>query len=427
MADHADRDHAQWSASATERNWNCPGALALTDGLPEETSEAADWGTACHQLAEKCLRGAGPADRYIGTTEKGKKFSFEVDEEMAETAQIYVDYVTAQIDADPANTLHVEQAFSLASLNPPFDAGGTADAVLYYPTQKMIEVVDLKTGRGVVVAVKGNPQLRTYALGALLANPGLDVAQVRSTIVQPRAPHRDGRTRSETYHIADLVEWTADLLAAMQRSHEAVMAKREQDLAVPNPGYVTSPAAWADTYLRPGPHCEKTFCKARATCPALEKKALDAAGIWFDELDMPRLSNDPNPDDPAKLSRDLDMLDLIEDWCKARREHAHRLAESGVAIPDYILVPKQGREKWNEGADDKVLAAAKAAGLAPAKYLNPAKLRTPKQVRKELGAKAGLVDGLSSTPDAGTNLVRADTTVRQAAKPAVQKHFTAID
>ena len=40
------------------------------------------------------MRGNGPAARYIGTTEKGKSYSFEVDEEMAETAQTYVDYVT---------------------------------------------------------------------------------------------------------------------------------------------------------------------------------------------------------------------------------------------------------------------------------------------------------------------------------------------
>ena len=61
--------------------------------LPETTSEAADWGTCAHQIAERCLRDGGDADRFIGTTEKGKKFSFEVDEEMAETAQMYVDYV----------------------------------------------------------------------------------------------------------------------------------------------------------------------------------------------------------------------------------------------------------------------------------------------------------------------------------------------
>lgn len=417
MVDHATRDHALWSASATERNWNCAGALALTMDLPEQESEAAAWGTAAHTIAERVLRADGPADKWIGTTVKTKSHEIEVDDEMVEVVEQYTGYVVGQIDADPANTLRIEQNFSLAGIKPPFDAGGTADAVIYHVKQKLLEVVDLKGGRGVVVAVKGNPQLRTYALGAMLANPGLDVTHVRSTIVQPRAPHKDGRIRSETYHIADLVEWTADLLEAMRRSAQAA-ADHEK---IGN-GQVSA-AGWAQAHLSPGNHCDKTFCKARATCPALAAKAVDAAGIWFDELDQPRLSNDPDPDDPTKLARDLDMLELIEGWCKSRREHAHRLAEAGVAIPDYILVPKQGREKWNEGADAKVIAAAKAAGLMPDKYVNPGKLRTPKQIRKELGSRADLVSGLSSAPDAGTNLVRADKTTRAAVPGTATQYF----
>ena len=124
---HAERDHATWSASASSRNFKCPGALALTMHLPETTSEAADWGTCCHQISERCLRDGGDADRFIGTTEKGKKFSFEVDEEMAETAQMYVDYVRS-VDG-PGKRFWIEQRCSLASLTPPFDAGGTGDAV----------------------------------------------------------------------------------------------------------------------------------------------------------------------------------------------------------------------------------------------------------------------------------------------------------
>jgi hypothetical protein len=186
-----------------------------------------------------------------------------------------------------------------------------------------------------------------------------------------------------------------------------------------------SPAEWSTAYLKPGDHCK--FCKAKATCPAVEKAVIDQVGIWFDDLDQPRLANDPGADDPAKIARDLDALDMIEGWCNARREHAHQLAESGVDIPNYVLVPKQGREKWNDGADAAVIAAAKTAKLPEAKYLNPGKLRTPKQVRKELGANAGLVDGLSSTPDAGTNLVRADKTTRQPVAAAVHQHFQAIE
>lgn len=421
---HAARDHATWSASSTERLWACPGALALTDGLPESTSEAADWGTCAHQIAEKVLRGNGPTDKYIGTTEKGKKHSFEVDEEMAETAQTYCDYVASVLDQEDVGVqLWVEQHFTLNGLKPPFDAGGTADAVVYLPKAKLLEVVDLKGGRGHVVEATGNPQGRTYALGAMLAHQGLDVERVKVTIVQPRAPHKDGRIRSDEFHVADLVEWTADLLAAMRRAKEALDEHPSN-----HAGEGIAISAWTAKHLSAGEngeHCK--FCKAKATCPAIEQKAIDAVGIWFDELDQPRLSNDPDADDPVKLSRDLDMLDMIEGWCNSRRERAHQLAESGVEIPNYILVPKQGREKWDDGVEDKVRAAAKQAGLAPEKYVTPGKLRTPKQVRKELGSRADLIAGLSSTPEAGTNLVRADKTTRQAVAPAVHQHFSAIE
>lgn len=430
MVDHGARDHAQWSASSTDRNWNCSGALALTDNLPEKTNEAADWGTACHQISEKCLREGKQADEFIGTTEKGKAHSFEVDEEMAETAQVYVDYVRKTLIAaappgvNPASLLHIEQKFSLAGLNPPFDAGGTADAVIYSPALKMLEVVDLKGGRGHVVEVKGNPQLRTYALGAMMANPGLSVETIKVTIVQPRAPHKDGRTRSEEFHVADLVEWTADLVAAMRRAKEAFddMEKVDCNL-IPQ-------ALWNKVHLKAGDHCK--FCKAAGFCPALEQKAYDAAGVWFDDLDRPTMTNMPDADDPNTIARDLDALDMIEDWIKAKRARAHELAEMGVEIPNYVLVPKQGREKWNEDAEDAAAKIATAAGLSTDKVFNKPKIRTPKQVREAL-SKAKAMDALkeitslSFTPENGTNLVRTTKTTRAAVAPAVHKHFDILD
>ncbi len=190
-----------------------------------------------------------------------------------------------------------------------------------------------------------------------------------------------------------------------------------------------SMAEFSATYLKPGDHCRKTFCKAHGDCPAVERATLDQVGIWYDELDQPRLTNNPDADDPAKLARDLDMLDMIEGWCNAKREHAHRLAESGVQIADpatgaeYILVEKEGREKWNDGTEDAVLAAVKKAGLAEKKYLNPGKLKTPKQIRKELGKQATLVADLSSTPKTGLNLVRTTKTTRQPVLGTAQRFF----
>lgn len=412
---HADRDHATWSASASSRNFKCPGALALTMNLPETTSEAADWGTCCHQISERCLRDGGDADRFIDTTEKGKKYSFEVDEEMAETAQMYVGYVRSV--GGSTNPTWIEQRFSLADLNPPFDAGGTGDAVIYLPSERRLEIVDLKGGRGVVVAAQGNPQLRTYALGAMLANKGLDVEKVTVTIVQPRAFHKDGCIRSETFHVVDLLEWTADMLGAMRLAALAREHKASWPLS-----------SWAAEYLCPGDHCRDTFCKAAATCPALAQRAMDAAGVFFEPInDEPRLANAPDSGSPEERAKRLDMLDMIEAWIKEVRAHEHRMAELGQPAPGYGLVEKTGREKWADDAEVKVREIVKTAGLAEDKWLNPGKLRTPKQVRDAL--KKAKIDadlsGLSITSSGGTNLVRLDQTSRAVVSPAIS-HFTPI-
>lgn len=431
MVDHSVREHAQWSASSTDRNWNCSGAMALTMDLPETTNEAADWGTACHQISEKCLREGTQASDYIGKVEKGKKYEFEVDEEMAETAQMYVDYVRRQvIDAAPKGTnpsdlLQIEQRFSLAALNPPFEAGGTGDAVIYHPTEKMIEVVDLKGGRGVVVEAKGNPQLRTYGLGAMLANPSLKVNKIKVTIVQPRAGHKDGRIRDEPFHVADLVEWTTDLMAAMHRSKSALV-----EFADVRDGK-TPLAVWAAKWLKAGDHCK--FCKAAGFCPALEQRALDTAGVWFDDLDQPRLSNSPDTLSPERASQLLDAADMIGDWINAVRAYWHGEAESGVEIPNYILVPKEGREKWNDDAAAKAAAAkAVAAGVPTDKVWNDPKPRTPKQIRDALvkakkGDIADEIKALSGSESKGTNLVRTTKTTRPAVTPSVHKHLSNLD
>jgi len=425
MAEHATRDHAVWSASSTNRNVNCPGALALTMDLPETTNEAADWGTCCHQVSEKCLRDGTDAAFYLGTTEKGKKFSFEVDDEMAETAQMYVDYVRKRMADYKAQTggnaiIFVEERFSLASLKPPFEAGGTADCVLIFPLWKMMEVIDLKGGRGVVVEAKGNPQGRSYGLGALLKHQSAKVRTIMVTIVQPRAGHKDGRIRSEQIDITDLMEWTTDLTSAMQRSAQA-LADREKI------GSTVTEAQWAAAHLTAGDHCK--FCKAAGFCPALEQKALDAAGVWFDDLDQPRISNSPDAMSPEKLASSLNMLDMISDWINAVRAHAHSQAESGVDIPGYQLVDKIGNRAWKADVTPDTLASLLSGiGKDPEAAYAPRKPASPAQVEKALGAKhKTAIADLVERPARGTNLVAADKTTRPAATPGAHKHFDILD
>lgn len=457
MADHGTRVHATWSASSTSRNWACPGALALSSQVADldVESEAAAWGTACHQLSEKCLRVSADAETFIGQTETTKRHSFEVDEEMAECAQTYIDYVRERAGpegwlgencrvcngtgetverrkcSDCGGTgelygrrtrLYIEKRFSLEKLDPPFDAGGTADAVVYFPEQKLLEVIDLKGGRGIVVEATENKQLRTYALGAMLAFPGLAVESVMSTIVQPRARHKEGVIRSETIHVADLLGWAYELLDAMKRS-----AKAAADYAK-IAGDVTR-EQWADLYLKAGEHC--TFCPAAGFCPALEKRAVEAAGVWFDDLDRPQLSNTPDGLSPEKLAQTLDMAGMIQDWLNACRALATRLAETGVEIPGYQLSDKIGNRKFTDLNAVKTLLITKGGLAADEIYAEP-KFKSPAQIEKALGAKrlkpiATEFEALVSRPVTGTTLVSKAKTTKPAKQAAVNAFFSPID
>lgn len=415
---HADREHATWSASASKRNFACPGALALIERLPYEdkSSKAADWGTCAHQIAEAVLTSKRiSAGDFIGETVKGKAHSFEVDDEMADTAEMFIDYVRQkQRAAGNSGRWWVEERFSLASLGGPIDAGGTADAIIWNEATRDLEVVDLKGGRGVVVEAKGNPQLRTYALGALLAT-GIYPATVTVTIVQPRAAHKDGRIRSETVGAEVVAGFTSDLLAAMQRAQQA---RADFDKAPLD--------EWAAAHLSAGNHCRDTFCPAAGACPALRAQAVADAGLYFTVPEGKPVVGPADGGTPEERAQRLDALDLVDGWVAAVRAHEHRMAESGRPAPGWQLVETTGREKWIAGQETAAAEAAQKAGAAKDAVFNPARLRTPKQVREAVQkAKGdpGVLAGFSTTPKTGTNLVRADKTERPPVDPAAT-YFT---
>lgn len=417
MVDHSARDHATWSASATARNVHCAGALALAPfAPPQKESIHSARGTACHQVSEKCLRTGKDAMDFLGTVEKTKSQEIEIDEELANSAQAYVDYCRARIAEWQTSTVPaqfwIEEKFTLADLQPPFDAGGTGDFVIYFPATKTVEIIDLKNGMGVVDA-KENPQLRTYGLGAMLKHQDLDVDTIKVTIVQPRAPHKDGRIRSETFHVSELVEWTSDLLDAMKRSK---IAMDEYDACAGNTVLLDE---WATKWLKPG---KCTFCPVEGTCPALKRGAMAVAALWFDDFDQPRIGNSALETDPESLARDLDMIPMLEDWIKARRAFAHSQAETGVEIPGYQLADKIGNRKWGDEA--AVKSALTEAGLTEADIHVDPKVKSPAQIEKVLGAKRkALIEPFVTREVTGTNLVAVGKTSRPAAKTTADKFF----
>lgn len=413
---HAGRDHAQWSASASDRRWGCSGSLALEEqcAIADKEGHAAAWGTACHEVSEICLRNGENALSCLDQEVVTKEHTILVDEEMCETAQEYIDYVRMrQNQGDDTTVMLLEQKFSLDALDTPLQAGGMGDTVLLFYTEGLIEVVDLKGGRGIVVEAKNNKQLRTYGLGALMANPG-PWKRVRVTIVQPRAPHPDGRIRSEEFSVGELVEWTADLLDAMRRSTQAMadMGKTGD---------------WAETHLSAGDHC--TFCKANPVCPALENKALTEAQAFFKTSNSNDVTGPPDPESLPieRLVRVLDHADLITKWINSVRAYAQDQAEMGVPITDgnstYVLADKRAMRKWIN--DDPLLDLCMETGMDVADFQNEPKTMSPAQVEKVVGKEVynKAVAGLVKKESSGLNLVRSDKTTRPAVLPPALQFF----
>lgn len=421
--DHGVRSHSTWSASSTARNWRCSGALALgRTAPPEKESIHAATGTAVHQLAERCLRtGADPFD-FEGTIEQTKTRTIDIGDEECESAAVYVGYVRERVAQ--GGILQIEQRFDLKDLKPPFDAGGTGDAVMYFAAERLLEVADLKNGMG-VVDVNENKQLRTYGLGAMLANPDLDVERIRVTIVQPRAPHEDGRIRSEEFDLAELIEWTSELLVRMKLSKQA-----QDELDLVESGQTTMTFdEWCKKWLTPG-SC--AFCP-NAPCPAQNALALESAGVWLDEDEKPQIKFRPATMTPEALAQALDAIPMIEDWIKAVRGRAHNVAESGVTVPGWQLADKIGIRVLGENNEkfeqEKAVAILRdKLHLTDDEIFAPRKIRTVKQLEIAVGpTRAALIQPLTIRPLKGTNLVSTAKSTRPPAKSKAERFLDAPD
>ena len=399
--------------------------------------EAAAWGTAAHQISEKCLL-SGPyggeidADTFISTTQIVGKFSFVVDEEMANTSQTYVDYCRERLAAYKADVgeeaeFWIEEPLKLDALDPPLQAGGTGDFIAWFRGWELLELVDLKGGRGVTVDVVGNPQGRSYGIEAILTLPNVKPTHVRVTIVQPRVG--DGLPKSDTFHVTELLDWTSDLLGHMAKSKQAL----DEFEAIGGAVNTVSFDEWAEKWLTPG---QCTFCTAKPVCPALRKKALAAmpelARKWHEDPSLttpPALSNLAKIGSAEELAHDLNGFDELEGWIKARRAYAHAEAERGNPPTGYGLVDKIGNRAWKKDASAPTVIKSLNLNLDDA--MTPRELKSVAQIEKVLGKRkaelAKLEGVLWEKPVKGTNLVRLDQTTRPPAKGLAERFNETVE
>lgn len=351
-------EHAILSPSSAARWLVCPGSVALTAGMPEDASEYRDQGTAAHELASMCLTEGKSAHAYHGRRIEVKKFAtIEVDDEMVDEVNKYLGVIKALA----ANgELLIEQRVPIGHVTGEDGAEGTADAIVLDFNENEIIVVDLKYGKGVRVDAENNPQGMLYALGALKKYEALhDWASVRIVIHQPRLDH--------------VSEWTISVGELNAWSFSVVQV------------------AAAATYLPsaplvPGDHCSSTFCKARATCPALAKWVQGNVGADFNTIvdfnALPFAPDDKEAFPPAQLSVSMKAVELIEDWCRAVRAKVESELFAGHDVPGFKLVQgKRGNRAWND--DDAVEKLMKSMRLKQ-EQMYSFKLISPTQAEKLL-------------------------------------------
>lgn len=394
MSSHSERPHARLAPSAAERWFECPGSIRASEGVPDTSSAFADEGTAAHELAHRCSRTGFDADRFAGmfvnldlvqsmvpvTPKPIGARSFEVTDEMADAVQQYLDYTRELTNAHGAETEY-EQWTDLSWVGVEGLDGGTADFSCYNVETGVLDLVDFKYGRGVVVEPSENKQLLCYALGVVRrwANRGLN--SVRLTIVQPRASHHSGPIRT----------WDADVLSVFDFEDElrkAALATYEKDAP-----------------LRPGSWCK--FCPAGATCSARRAHALSLAEAEFDPFDKLVLA--PAPEMTGeKLARVLAYAEQIEAWCRSVKEYAHAEAVHGRMPPGFKLVAKRAMRKWkNEEEAATQLYTRFALGFDEHIYVR--KMKSPAQIEqllpgKNKGERAALIENMICRESSGVVL-----------------------
>lgn len=371
-------EHAKRSPSAGSRWWECPGSEVLSAGIPGRSSPAADEGSVAHGIAEVRLKtGSWPAG---------------ADPEMVKHLQIYVENVEELFSGADARLIEAKVEIT-------DDCWGTADAIVWNSTTSTLYVRDLKYGIGVGVEVRGNLQLRIYALGALLTC-GFPAKTVNIGIVQPRFPHSDGPVRSVDFSSVDLLEFHADLVDALTRIDEAQESRA-----------TLSRDLWNEKFLHASDKACR-WCLAAPNCPLLKTKAQELAKVAFAPGEVY---------DPRQLAHTLDMLPLLEGWIKNAREFAYAEAEAGRVPPGYKLVEKVARRKWR----DEGLAASKLiqGEWASPDQLYEQKLISPAAVEKLVGkANCYVLDDLTVKESSGHTLVH-DSDKRSAIRVDAKAAF----
>ncbi|SDX64231.1 DUF2800 domain-containing protein [Salimicrobium album] len=315
---HSDRGHALLSASGAHRWLVCTASPSMEKGIADTTSTFAEEGTFAHELSELHFAHLyqGMTKRKFNAELKKRKENEYYSEELHDYVKEYVSQVEEHINeakarADTEPTLMFEEKLDLSTYVP--ESFGTGDVIVY--NGGVLEIIDLKFGKGIEVSAIDNPQLRLYGLGALdIFDMIEDVHEVAMTIVQPRL----NNLSTERLSVAELKTWG-----------EAYVRPRAEE-------------AWNEegTFV-PGEHCR--FCKVKNTCKARANHYLN----------MKNKLKDPNLLSSDEIADILFQADEMQKWAKDVQDYALQQAKNGKRFEGWKVV--EGRSKRTYKDEDKII------------------------------------------------------------------------
>lgn len=293
--------HARLSASGSKKWINCPASVSMEEKFPDSTSDFAKEGTLAHSLGELKIRYA--LNQLSRVAYHKEQDTLKVDKDMQDYTDGYRDFVVERYNAVKALTadalLFVEHRVDFSDYVP--DGFGTCDALIV--GNEILEIVDLKYGKGVKVTAQENSQLMLYALGALAENDWIySIKNIRMSIYQPRLDNID------TYEMKarDLYKW-------------GEWVSMRADIACSK-----NPFCYA------GKHCDEGFCKARPVCRAYSDEKQRLAYLDF---------KPPNELTDEEIAEVLDAAESLSKWAKTVSDYAlDRAINHGVRYHGFKLV-----------------------------------------------------------------------------------------